>query len=103
MSNELTEATQELHDQFVQLTPEYTTRAISETEKPYVVQLINSSHYCTGLILKKQTYLKMAFMSLPFGKFVKEMRDRNIDLDFLTYLATLKTLNIADSRIAGLE
>jgi hypothetical protein len=45
----------------------------------------------------------MAFMSLPFGKFVKEMRDRNIDLDFLTYLATLKTLNIADSRIAGLE
>jgi hypothetical protein len=54
MSNELTEATQELHDQFVQLTPEYTTRAISETEKPYVIQLINSSHYCTGLILKNK-------------------------------------------------
>lgn len=99
MNNELLEVAKDLYQEFVDKDPRLKNRALSPIEKDYFGQIRESSHYRTGLILRKQTTVRMTFMSLPFATLIKEMNDRGVDVDFMTYLALEVELEIDDPRL----
>jgi hypothetical protein len=99
MTSELFEIAQDLLQEFNNKEPRFKNRALSPIEKEYFGQIRDSSHYRTGLILRKQKTIRMAFMSLPFATLIKEMNEHGIDIDFMTYLSLEVELEVEDPRL----